>query len=110
MEKQHDENKCNGWTNCETWTVSLWLDNEEPSYRYWRKEAARQRREAGASSRVRSGLWTESEAARINLADELKEAVTEGAPLKDAGLYSDLLSAALSEVNWLEIADHWVCE
>jgi hypothetical protein len=25
----------NGWTNYETWAVSLWLGNEESSYRHW---------------------------------------------------------------------------
>lgn len=110
MEQKHDERKYNGWTNYETWTVSLWLDNEEPSYRYWRGEAARQKREASDSTRVRKGYWTDVEAARISLAEQLKEAITDAAPLKESSLYSDLLLAALSEVNWLEIADHWMSE
>jgi hypothetical protein len=29
----------NGWTNYETWCVSLWIDNEEPSYRHWQAVA-----------------------------------------------------------------------
>lgn len=110
MEKKHDDHKYNGWTNYETWTVSLWLDNEEPSYRYWRNEAARQRREASGLVQVRRGYWSETEAARFHLADQLKEAITEAAPLKQPSLYSDLLSAALSEVNWNEIAEHWMSD
>jgi hypothetical protein len=35
----------------------------------------------------------------------LKELVSAGHPLQDSpGLYSDLLTGALKEVNWLEIA------
>src|ERR1041385_631078 len=26
----------NGWPNYETWNVMLWMDNEEPAYRYYR--------------------------------------------------------------------------
>jgi len=29
----------NGWYNYETWVTALWMDNEEPSYRYWREQA-----------------------------------------------------------------------
>lgn len=26
----------NGWPNYETWNVMLWMDNDEPSYRFYR--------------------------------------------------------------------------
>lgn len=29
----------NGWTNYETWCVSLWLDNDSGSYDHWRERA-----------------------------------------------------------------------
>ena len=102
--------KYNGWTNYETWLVSLWLDNDQASYLYWREEAARHRREAGESFQVREGLWTKTEAIRFNLANQLKEEVTDASPLCEASMYADLLGAALSEVDWLEIVDHWLAE
>lgn len=108
--KKHDERRYEGWSNYETWAVSLWLDNDEPSYRYWREQVEQHRREAGDSSRVQEGIWTPSEALRFNLADQIKEVVNDGSPLNEASLYSDLLSAAISEVNWTEIADHWLNE
>ena len=97
METRNDERKYQGWATYETWLVSLWLDNEEPSYRYWREQAERCRTHAPDSLRVRDGNWTEAEAARFNLADQLKDEVTQGSPLQEPGMYSDLLSGALGE-------------
>jgi len=31
----------NGWPNYETWNVMLWLDNDEPMYRFYRGEVKR---------------------------------------------------------------------
>lgn len=107
---KHDERRYEGWSNYETWSVSLWLDNDEPSHRYWREQVERHRCEAGKSSQVRDGMWTEGEAVRFHLARQIEDEVTEASPLEDASLYSDLLSAALSEVNWIEIADNWLSE
>jgi hypothetical protein len=75
MEKAHEERGYNGWTNYETWAVSLWLDNEQPSYLYWREQADRHRQEAPNSSPVRRGILTEEQEARFNLAKQLKEEV-----------------------------------
>jgi len=95
----------NGWTNYETWAVKLWMDNEEPTYRYW-KEAAE---EAWAEAKA-DKPFTRSERARLDLADRLKNAIDEGMPediskAVNASMYGDLLNAALSEVNWQEIAN-----
>lgn len=92
----------NGWTNYETWAVNLWLENEEGSYRYWRAEAQRHKEEHGAR-RTGKPRWGN---AKVDLADHLKDELSEQAPDLGATLWSDLLSAALSEVNWYEIAEH----
>lgn len=110
MEKHQDQREYNGWSNYETWLVSLWLDNEQPSYRFWREEAARCRRGAPHCSQVREGTWTVEEAARFNLADRLKEQVTDDSPLREPSMYSDLLGAALAEVDWDEVAERWLSE
>jgi len=81
-----------GWKNYETWCVNLWLDNEEPLYREVTERAA-------GFARSRST----KERARAALAEWLKDFVTEQAP-ELRGLWSDLLTAALSEVDWDEIA------
>lgn len=87
----------NGWTNYETWVVSLWMDNEESSYNYWRQKARGCWKEASASE-----TFTKSEVASLKLADHIKEEHEEVHPLlESASVFSDLLNAALSEVNWL---------
>lgn len=58
----------NGWTNYETWNVSLWLDNERSTY-----------------------------------VEELAEATCPGV-LSGASFVADTFGAAMSEVNWDEIA------
>ena len=90
---ENDEKGYNGWTNYETWAVKLWLDNEETSYRYW-LECARHFRESDGDDKDKSAY---------RLAKMLKEQIEEGSPLS-SGMYADLLGAALSMVDWREIA------
>lgn len=94
----------NGWSNYETWAAALWLDNEANSFRYWREAARQHQREAPNNEEVKKGIWTAKEAARFNLADQLKEEFESGNPLTVPSVYTDLLGAALSEVDWNEIA------
>lgn len=94
----------NGWTNYETWNVKLWIDNEEPSYRYW-KEVASTAWEDAEPDRI----FTKSEAARRVLATQLEDEISEIPDnINDAiggTMYDDLLGAALSDVRWDEIAN-----
>jgi hypothetical protein len=94
----------NGWTNYETWAVALWIDNERGSYEYWREEAKRHRKEAPVCRQVAEEIWTAEQAARFNLADQIKEEMEDGSPIKEASVYADLLGAALGDVDWQEIA------
>lgn len=96
----------NGWANYETWAVKLWIDNEEPSYRHALSLATEHYSDASADK-----TFSRSERARFGLADALKEMLEDGNPLTgEASVYSDLLSAALSEVNWDEIAEAYIEE
>ena len=78
----------NGWKNYETWCTALWIDNEESTY-HERQEMAERASDDNA------------------LAESLKQWVNEMAPDLGPSLFSDLLSAALSEVDWDEIANAW---
>ena len=91
----------NGWSNCETWVVNLWLGNDESSYNTCRTLAQRCYEEAVADQ-----VLSRKERACYQLANELKEMVEDGNPLaSEASVYSDLLNASISEVNWKEIAN-----
>ena len=96
----------NGWTNYETWCAKLWMDNDRGSYDYWLERT----REVLADAEP-TQVWTKQDAARIRLEQELKEWHDEHRPDGDSPLsgpssvYTDLLGAALSEVNWREIAE-----
>ncbi|GAC1390936.1 MAG: hypothetical protein NVSMB46_01810 [Candidatus Saccharimonadales bacterium] len=78
----------NGWTNRETWLVSLWL-NDVP---------------AGVSVLQDAYARHESNFAR---ADWLQEQINDEMYNLDLGasLWSDLLSTSLAKVNWLEVIE-----
>jgi len=100
-----NEKKYNGWTNYETWAVGLWIDNEQGSYNYWREQAEQCYTDTAKNASVFEGMWSRRSAAASTLGDQIKEAFEEERPLADqANIYSDLLTAALGEVDWREIA------
>lgn len=96
----------NGWTNYETWNVKLWIDNEEGSSRYWQDVA-----ESAIKDHVDLELSEELrdyDEAIYDLSRRLKDEMEESMPDLGASCWSDLLSAAFSEVNWHEIAEHMI--
>jgi hypothetical protein len=89
----------NGWTNYETWSLALWLGNDQGSYLYWQEVAEDTYRNAEANR-----SFTRRQRATLAFADQLKDETEENAPELGASFYADMLSAALSEINWHEIA------
>lgn len=56
-------------------------------------------------------MLSRKERACYQLANELKEMIEDGNPLAgEASVYSDLLNASISEVNWKEIANSFLEE
>lgn len=100
-----EEKGYNGWKNYETWNIKLWIDNDQGEQEYWldtAKEVLKNAKKDKYSSKEQN--------AKRDLADELKQHFEDNADeaLKEewkASTFSDLLRAALSEVNWYEIAD-----
>ena len=111
----------NGWTNYETWVANLWMDNDEGSQDYWRERATEQVKALDRSSHEKAGddnfdpsdlklfpLSTdEADEAALDFAEELKEWHFDNIP-ENEGVYGDLLTAAIGEVNWYEIARHMI--
>lgn len=95
----------NGWANYETWNAALWMDNDEGSYRYWREAAQEAYDEAEADK-----TFTREERAALELSRRMKDEHEETMPDLGASMWSDLLSAAFSEINWSEIAEHHIAE
>ena len=91
----------NGFANYQTWNIALWIDNEEPTYRRWRAQTRRIFEHAGSK-----------QAARHELADALKAEHQE--QIDALGLQTswvtDVLGAALDDVDWVEIADNMLEE
>jgi hypothetical protein len=81
----------NGWSNYETWNVALWFDNDE-----------------GLAGHVEGLIEDEHEDAYA-LGQSLKGFVEEIVP-EVTGMFADLLGAAISEVNWQEIAEHYIAD
>jgi hypothetical protein len=94
--KMSEERKCNGWTNYETWCVDLWLGNEESEYNYWCDQAYNVKKEFDEDTQE----YTLADMLKDNLEERAEEAITA------ASVFSDLLRAAISEVNFGEIARH----
>jgi hypothetical protein len=98
---QTQERTYNGWTNYETWAVKLWIDNEQGSYSYW-EEAAQEILDDTDTDDTREERKREAVG---ELAGRLKDEHNEAMPELGASIWSDLLGAALSEVDWYEIAE-----
>lgn len=105
----------NGWTNYETWNVKLWIDNEEGSSGYWAEvadsileEHTEETTDDDSRSNGGGGKEFDVDGAASELADRLEQEIKDGAPDLGASTYADLLGAALSAVDWREIAQSMI--
>lgn len=94
----------NGWHNFETWLVNLWIDNEESSQEHWRTVA-----QEIWDWLPKDQEYRKDEASRT-LSESLKSHFEEANPCQGSGFWTDLMGAALSEVNWHEIATNMLEE
>jgi hypothetical protein len=110
-----EETGYQGWKNYETWAVALWLDNDEGSSDYWREQAAQlqgdmaEKQYDERDSGDPNVHGKPSDRAQWDLAEQLKQHHEDMAEeLGAQGVFADLLNAALSEVDWDEIAEHFI--
>jgi hypothetical protein len=91
----------NGWKNYETWNVALWLGNDQGTYSLHCEMA----QEAYDENDGDKG------SAASDLAKKIEEFVDENNPLAgESSMFSDLLNSALSEVDYYEIAEHYLAD
>jgi hypothetical protein len=104
-----NEQGYNGYKNRETWTVSLWADNDYDIYNFWCNRAEQLKNDAHRFDQVRRGIWTEQNAVLYKLADEIEASVVKGVP-NECNVYVDLLGYALAGVDWQEVAESFTAE
>ena len=75
-----------GYTNYETWAVSLWIDNDE------------------GMQNILIDLVNEADDVS-DLTNDIEAWIREEMPDLGASVWTDLLAAAIGEVDWAEIAD-----
>lgn len=88
----------NGWTNYETWLANLWIDND------WRMSES-----FALQAGDLLGSYEEDEATE-RLSGRIEEFFDQTRPDIENGFFSDIINASLREVNWREIARHYVIE
>lgn len=98
------DQKYNGWTNYATWCVNLWMSNDSGSDEYWREAAEYAIRHPEPNQYATGGHLSP----RYTLAQRMKQEFEDAMPVPDASVWTDLLGAALGQVNWDEIAEHWI--
>lgn len=93
----------NGWPTYETWAVALWLGNDE--------ETQRDVEHIAAAWNILSG---DEGGTLAELADEIARYVDDLTEIESvrqrASLASDLLGAALSDVDWQALARAYAAE
>lgn len=91
-------NEYNGWTNWETWNANLWIDND------WRLSEHYAHRAGDLL-----GSYEEDEAIE-RLAGYIEDDFNQLMPEVESGFFADVMNMAMCEVNWHEIAKHYIAE
>ena len=87
----------NGWCNYETWNCSLWLNNDLYFYDACCKKA----------TDLANDVVSKNESIYI-LSNFIKELFHEDMPENKPSVYTDLLHSAISNINFYEIAEHFI--
>ncbi len=86
----------NGWANYPTWCVNLWISNDP---------VIAETVEDAIAAMAGSPNWRVADMLKGMVDDLLSES---GMP--DSGMFVDLLGWAIRQVNWDELADHYIAD
>lgn len=97
----------NGWANYETWLVRLWIDNDQGAFETTLEVAREALRLADTGPHAHQQQHASADVAAY-LQDWFD--MQAGEALPNAGPLTDLLDAALSAVDWREIAGSYISD
>lgn len=110
-----DEQGYNGWKNYETWLVNIHLSQDEGTHTYWGEQALEAYRGLSPDKYTDTDNQAKRKSrAAVQLAQQIQETLSDTATeimeqaRGAAYLFSDLLNSALENVDWREIARHYV--
>ena len=97
-----NDKKYNGWTNYETWLINLWMSEGSNYYDDLAQELFNNKEDSQDKEDLINDL--------SNRLKQEHEEYIETVKLPSSGWITDLINASLSEVDWYEIAEHYISE
>ena len=111
------KNKYNGWKNKATWIVNLYMNNDEGTYSWMNEMISTHLKEYGDIYFAPKDelIWEMADVLKVDISEMLLPIYFEsqsGHVPEDVGrtMKEDLLSFALSEVDWFELAKKHVVD
>jgi hypothetical protein len=103
-----NDKKYNGYTNYETWNCALWLDNEQ-----YTNSALCEKAQELVDEMENPHDADEVTGTTSTFADFIKDMVDEMQELSEmkvTGMFADLMNAALSEIDYYDIAESQIAD